>query len=183
MAGPKLITFTKILAGKVQEVEDAFESLSRLMLIEFLSGAQLDAYVRRIGVFRMDGDDDARIKLRAKTQVLINTTRVANHDRILRILHMLLPDNTFTVYPPTRESELSIYVNEPVLHATWGMQASKALADMHAAGANAQLHYYVDGFYFGWEEDTNPQAAGFDYGRLWSPAPSLEFPDVDDPPP
>jgi hypothetical protein len=173
MAGPKLVTLTKILASRVQEAEDAFEGLANLLVLSLLSGVHLRDFVSRAGVFPMSGDDDDRLKVRFRAQVLINTCRNPSKDAVMRVLHLLLPTNTFEVVSSNLESEVDIYVLEPVPSAEWGLQATQALRGMAPAGANAQLHYRLAGPYFAWEEDTSADAAGFDNGPLWAPSPGL----------
>lgn len=171
MSGPKVTLFVQILARRVQDVENVFEQLAGLLILPRLSGLALDNYAKRVGVYRHEGDTDARMRARVEAQIIVNTCRIPTIPVLLRVLHILLPDNTFSLVGPTTDSEFDIYVNEPVENAQHGVQTSLAIKALKAAGHNVQLHYRAAGPYFAWAEDEDPDAAGFDDGALSAPFP------------
>lgn len=133
---PRFEAFVRLLATRIQALEDVFWSILGGRMLDSAVGAQLDVLGAIVGVRRGGLDDDA-FRLLVRVRIRLNRS-AGTGDDVLEVFRLLLGDasNTLTLreYPPA-SFELHVGGQLPVDHA----RALEILRDARAVGVSGVL--------------------------------------------
>lgn len=124
------------LGTQVQELEDAFQPLLALLVIDTSSNVQLDLIGAILGAPR-EGRDDTRYKLRLKAQIIINQSS-GTLQEIHDVLSLAIPGSNPDVQDIGEAAALASMYGVLIADPT---ETQKLVRETKAAGVTMQVYY------------------------------------------